>query len=226
MHTKALIFDFDLTLADSSQGIFQCVNYSLQKLGYQQVDYNTIKKLIGHSLPETFKLLTGNNIIEEANEFTTLFTKHADEVMNKNTTLFPEVFSVLPEYKKHGFQTAIVSTKYRYRIAGILDRDNASHYFDYIIGGEDVKEHKPNPEGLLLAIQKLDVQKSEVIYIGDTLIDAETAQRTGVEFIGVLSGTTTESDFRIKHSGGIIKNISELPLVVKLNGNIIYKKAL
>ncbi len=215
MHVKALIFDFDLTLADSSQGIFQCVNYALQKTGNQLVDYDYVKKLIGHSLPETFKLITGKTSDLEAKEFTSHFTEHADKVMNLNTFLFPEVFETIPELRKQGFRTAIVSTKFRYRIAGILERDNMTELFDYIIGGEDVKYHKPNPEGLLSAIQKLGIQKEEAIYIGDTVIDVETAQRAGVDFIAVLRGTTTEADFKTIHQGIIIQDISHLKSVIK-----------
>ena len=103
MHKKTLIFDFDLTLADSSQGIFQCVNYALQQMGFQNVDYPTIKSLIGHSLPKTFNLLTGNTHVERAKEFTSLFVEHADIVMNENTFLFPEVAKIIPEMKKQGF---------------------------------------------------------------------------------------------------------------------------
>jgi len=211
MTRKALIFDFDLTLADSSQGIFQCVNHAMQQMDYPSFEYDTIKKLIGYSLPDTFRMLTGIDDIEKQKEFTKVYVEHANSVMNKNTFIFPEVFDVIPKLKKQGFHMAIVSTKYRYRIEGILERDKLTNYFDYIIGGEDVKELKPNPEGLELAIQKLGVEKKNAIYIGDTLIDSETAQRAGVKFIGVLTGTTTEADFKTNLNGGsIIQDLNHL----------------
>ncbi len=216
MSKKALIFDFDLTLADSSQGIFQCVNFAMQQMGFQTFEYNSIKKLIGFSLPETFRILTGVENPEKGKEFTTHYVKHADLVMNINTVMFPEVFNVIPKLKEQGFLMAIVSTKYRYRITGILERDKLNHCFDYIIGGEDVKELKPNPEGLELAIQKLGIEKEEVVFIGDTLIDLETAQSAGVKFIGVLTGTTTETDFKTNLNGGkIIKDLNHLSATVK-----------
>ncbi len=211
MQRKALIFDFDLTLADSSQGIFQCVNFAMQQLGYPSFEYDIIKKLIGFTLPDTFRMLTGIEEAEKGKEFTTHYVKHADLVMNQNTFLFPEVFKVIPKLKEQGFLMAIVSTKYRYRISGVLERDKLSNCFDYIIGGEDVSQHKPNPEGLELAIQKLGIGKENAIYIGDTTIDLETAQRAKVKFIGVLTGTTREADFKTNLNGGrIIKDLNHL----------------
>lgn len=217
MPKKALIFDFDLTLADSSQGIFQCINFAMNKMGYREFDYSTIKKLIGYSLPETFKLLTGNNNFEEAEKFKVFFTEHADRVMNDNTFLFIEVYNIIPELKKEGLLLGIVSTKYRYRIVGVLERENLLKYFDCIIGGEDVKQHKPSAEGLLLAVQQLNLNIDEVIYIGDTLIDAETAKAANIDFIGVLSGETSESDFKEHYLNPVIQNLSYLSQLLQIN---------
>ena len=88
--------------------------------------------------------------------------------------------------KDAGAYIGIISTKYRYRIKELLDQHLPSDYFNIIIGGEDVLEAKPSPEGLLLAIKQLDIPKEEVLYIGDSTIDAETAEAAGVDFAGVL----------------------------------------
>jgi phosphoglycolate phosphatase len=110
-------------------------------------DYNTIKYTIGHSLPETYRILTKRNSEREENEFVKLFVKKADEIMNLNTLVYPEVFELMPMIKEKGYKTGIISTKYRYRIQGVLERENLNNYFDLIVGGEDVSNHKPDPEG-------------------------------------------------------------------------------
>ena len=61
---------------------------------------------------------------------------------------------------------------------------------EIIVGGEDVKAAKPSPEGLLLAIKRLHVSKAETLYIGDSTIDAETAQAAGIDFAGITHGVT------------------------------------
>lgn len=59
----------------------------------------------------------------------------------------------------------------------------------------DVKIEKPNPEGLLFAIQHLKVKHMEILYVGDSLVDVKTAENAKVKFAGVLTGTTTRDDF-------------------------------
>ena len=55
--------------------------------------------------------------------------------------------------------------------------------------------HKPAPDSLLLAMENLDVSRQEVIYVGDSITDAKTAEAAEVEFVAVLSGTTTPKEF-------------------------------
>ncbi|HBJ30724.1 MAG TPA: hypothetical protein DDY93_05080 [Dehalococcoidia bacterium] len=124
-----------------------------------------------------------------------LFGDRADQVMADNTVIFPEVPEVLDDLKNRGYTMGIVSTKYRYRIEDILGRAGLLRYFDNIVGGEDVDRHKPAPDSLLLAMENLSVSRQEVIYVGDSITDAKTAEAAEVEFVAVLSGTTSPKEF-------------------------------
>lgn len=210
MHKKALIFDFDLTLADASAGIYKCANHALKELGYPLHSYETIKNTIGLSLPETFLSLTGCEKKEQQEEFVRLFVEKADVVMTGNTSIYPEALEVIPMLHKMGCKLAIVSTKYRYRIDGILKREKLNTFFELVIGGEDVKNHKPDPEGLNEAIKRLNVAKNQVVYIGDSIIDALTAKNAEVDFMGVLTGTNSLIDFKNGSCKYIIKNLNGL----------------
>lgn len=64
------------------------------------------------------------------------------------------------------------------------------------MGAEDVTFEKPSPEGLLYIINELKVSKKQVLYIGASLVDAETAEASVVAFFGALTGTTSKDDFR------------------------------
>lgn len=66
------------------------------------------------------------------------------------------------------------------------------------MGGEDVTAAKPDPEGLLLAIGRASGGgKSEVLYVGDSVVDAATAQAAGTDFAGVLHGMTTCEELKL-----------------------------
>ena len=81
---------------------------------------------------------------------------------------------------------------------------------DVIIGGDDVKNEKPDPEGLLTAIQKLNVSKNQALYVGDSIVDAKTAQSAGVDFVAVLTGTTEREEFMNYEYVSIEESVREL----------------
>lgn len=207
---KAIIFDFDYTLGDSTNGIALSINYALEELGYATPSITDIKKTIGLSLTETYFTLTSNNNLDEAEQFIKLFKEKADSVMVANTELYAGVKSVLQKLKAKGYMIAIVTTKFHYRIEQILNKFNANELVDIIVGADDVKTEKPNPEGLLSVIEDLGAMKEEVLYVGDSLVDAKTAENAKVKFVAVLTGTTGKDDFKSYHSMYIGKNISDV----------------
>ncbi|MGD0590090.1 MAG: HAD-IA family hydrolase [Bacteroidota bacterium] len=207
---KGVIFDFDYTLADSSKGVYQCINYALVRLGLSEVSYPEICKTIGLSLENTFVSLTHNREREIIEQFIELFTNHADKVMTNNTFIYENVPKTLNYLKGLGLKIGITSTKYRYRICEILTNNNLISLFDFIIGGEDVASHKPNPEGIYKIIEALKVDKSECVYVGDSIVDAETAKNADISYIAVLTGTTRKEDIIHYRPVLIINRIDEL----------------
>ena len=192
---KTIIFDFDFTLADSSIPIVECVNYGLRGLGLPEASSDEIGRTIGLHLSEALVVLAGEEQQPNADKFLALFGDRADQIMADNTVIFPKVPEALDDLKNRGYTMGIVSTKYRYRIEDILGRAGLLRYFDNIVGGEDVDRHKPAPDSLLLAMENLSVSRQEVIYVGDSITDAKTAEAAEVEFVAVLSGTTSPKEF-------------------------------
>lgn len=188
------LFDFDYTLADSSKGIVLCFRHVLNLHGYTGITDEEIKRTIGKTLEESFSILTEVTDADTLAAYKKEYVKAADQHMTVNTFLFPETLSVLTQLKEQGARIGIISTKYRYRIMELLSQKLPAQFLDIIVGGEDVKTPKPSPEGLLFAIEHLSVPKEETLYIGDSTVDAETAQAAGVDFMGVLHGATTRSE--------------------------------
>jgi phosphoglycolate phosphatase len=116
--------------------------------------------------------------------------------------------------KGQGFRLGIVSTKFRYRIETILKRDKLIEPFDVIVGGEDVASHKPDPESLLLAMDKIGARLENVVYVGDSVVDAKTAENVGIPFIAVLSGVTPESAFDGYPRMHILESVHDLPTLI------------
>jgi len=130
--------------------------------------------------------------------------------MNVNTRLFPDTLSTLKELKKRGARVGIISTKYRFRILSYLEEFLPKDFLDIVVGGEDVKAPKPSPEGVKFALEHLGSSPEETLYIGDSTVDAETAQNAGVDFAGVLNGMTTGEELRVYPHKIIMQNLGEL----------------
>lgn len=210
MSYTTYLFDFDYTLADSSRGIVTCFRIVLNRHHYTDITDEAIKRTIGKTLEESFSILSGVTDPEQLTAFRKEYRLEADVHMNVNTRLFPDTLSTLKELKKRGARIGIISTKYRFRILSFLEDYLPEDFLDIVVGGEDVTAPKPSPEGVLFALEHLGSSPQETLYIGDSTVDAETAQNAGVDFAGVLNGMTTAEELREYPHRIIMNTLSEL----------------
>lgn len=196
MKYDTIIFDFDFTLADASGAIINCANYALGMVGEEEKTPDAIRKTIGMTLKRTFVALTGCEEEEKAERFLVHFKEQADKIMAKNTALMPDTVDVLRKLRADNLNTAIVTNKFAYRIREVLDIYKIADLVDYIVGFEDVKNAKPSPEGLNMAAEYFKSEKSRVLYVGDSLVDAETSANAGIDFAAVTTGETQAGEFQ------------------------------
>ena len=206
----AVVFDFDFTLADSFRGIVECANHALQVMGLPPTAPDEIRRTVGYSLPESLVRLAGEEHSARGDEYMRLFVEKADEVMADCTYVYDYVPETVEHLRGRGLRLGIVSTKYRYRIEDVLGRERLLEPFEVIVGGEDVSEFKPDPESLNLALDKLDIPPEAALYVGDSVVDAETAMRAGVPFAAVLSGATPRDAFSEYEARMILNSVRDL----------------
>lgn len=216
---KAVIFDFDLTLADSSEGIVISFKHTLGEFGYDIPSDEAIIKTIGIPLTDGFDVLTNTFPNPNREEMKKVYIEKANEVMTKNTHLFEYTEKLLKFLNDSGIKTAIVSSKLRFRIEEGIDHlfDNAR--VDLIIGLDDVSKPKPSAEGINKAIEIFGLKKEDILYVGDSFIDAQTAQNADVDFCGVTTGTTSEADFGQYSCKYVVKSLKELYDLLNINNN-------
>lgn len=217
MKYTTYLFDFDYTLADSSRGIVICFRNVLERHKHTGISDESIKRTIGKTLEESFSILTDITDTETLVAYRKEYEKEADTYMTVNTVFFPETVTVLQNLKNQGATLGIISTKYRYRIREMLDQHFPKNFFDIVIGGEDVKKAKPNPQGIKKALRSLHRRKEETLYIGDSTVDAQAAQLAKVDFVGVLNGMTTREELAAYPHRNILENLSLLPSVNKFS---------
>lgn len=210
MTYSAYFFDFDLTLADSREGITKCFRGVLSRHGFTDVTDDAIVRTVGHSMADSFTLLTGETDPEVIEGWRHEFREFSERWMNAHTYLFPETVGVLAALRAAGGKTAVISQKTHRRIALFFEANLPAGAVDLIVGGDDVRVGKPDPEGLLYAARSLGVDPARCLYCGDTVIDAEAARRAGMDFAAVLHGTTPADAFAPYPVKRIMKTLNEI----------------
>ena len=192
---KAVCFDFDYTLADCTDSIVAGFCYGLTTLGWPAPTRDAVRNTVGYLLEDSYTMLTGDHDPQRQSKFRLLFTQVARERQVRETELFPGARELLHGLKAQGVKTAIVSTKRGDTIELILESHGLRNAVEMVVGSADVKRPKPDPEGLLAAMKRLEVRPEDTLFCGDTVLDAGAAQNAGCHFAAVLKGTTPADAF-------------------------------
>ena len=195
MKYRAVCFDFDYTLGDSTDSIVAGFQYGFTRLGWPAPDRETVRGTVGYLLEDAYTLLTGDASPEHRAAFRPLFLEAAQERQRRETKLFPGARELLWALKDQGVKLGIVSTKRSDTLEIILERHGVLDSLELVIGSDRVTRHKPDPEGLNAAMAALGVSREELLFCGDTVIDAQAAQNAGADFAAVLNGTTRAPAF-------------------------------
>ncbi|RND00947.1 pyrophosphatase PpaX [Lysinibacillus halotolerans] len=208
---KALLFDFDGTLLDTNELIIQTFMHVLEERFPGQYSPKDCINFIGPSLKETFEQLTPNEVEEMIEKYRQWNEAHHDELVKE----FEGVVPTLEQLKEQGIRLAIVSTKRKDTIEKGLNIMGAKHLFEFWIGTDDVKRVKPDPEPVLLAIDKLGVSKKDVIMIGDNYHDIEAGKNAGVKTAGVAWSLKGEQFLQQFNPDYMLQHMSDLLTIVK-----------
>ncbi len=208
---RAIVFDFDLTLADSSRGFIECHNFAAERFGLTPPTPEAIAASIGTPLDLVFPRFYGQDNLALAEGYVAAYQEHADEVMTGLTVMLPGAPKAIRKLGGAGYKLGIVSQKLRYRVEDVLNRESLFECFGVVLGGDDIPAFKPDPRGLLMAVESLGATVSRAIYVGDTTIDAEAARRAELPFIAVLTGATAREAFTSYAPLQTLASVAELP---------------
>lgn len=195
MDYRAVLFDFDFTLADASEAIVAGFRHGFAVMGHPEPRADAVRATIGLPLEDAYTLLSGDQDPDRRKEFRGHFSEVAVPMQIEVTKMFPGAEDLLRALKKAGIPAAIVSTKRADTLCRVLDKRALLSLLTAVTGSEMVQRQKPDPEGLCKTIAALGLTPEQVLYCGDTVIDAEAAQRAGAHFCAVLNGTTGREAF-------------------------------
>ncbi len=161
MTLRAVIFDFDFTLVDSSRGFIESHAHACAALGLPPIADVQAMAMMGTPLHQAFRASFETEHHHLADDYVRHWQARADEVMTGLTEMFAEAPATVMALRAAGLKTGIVSQKRRHRIETVLRRDGMFEAFDVIIGGDDMRAFKPDPEGILKATDHVGVTAAE-----------------------------------------------------------------
>ncbi|MGQ1909196.1 HAD family hydrolase [Marinifilum sp. RC60d5] len=187
---KGIIFDLDGTLANSIEDLADSMNQVLKEKNLPIHDYNTyktfvgrgIKSLVEKALPE--ELRTEEHISSNFDRMMKVY----DENCIAKTGLYPGIPELLTELSKKEIKLAVFSNKANELTQKVTKVLLADWEFEYILGAGGDIPRKPNPEGAIYISKKMGLEPSEIIYVGDSGVDMQTANNSGMNAVGVLWG--------------------------------------
>lgn len=190
------VFDFDYTLANSEKGIVMCFEMLFAAEGYPPIPRDIICQTIGMPMFDAMQQLTQEKDPQKVQALIYRYkVNYSDKYMTKYTYLYADTKSTLQGLKNKGANCYILSSKTRSRIYETLTKEHMTSLIDGVIGSEDVQHLKPSPEGMSALCSIYGCQKKDMLYIGDNVIDAQTANTYGCDFAAVTTGTTPATAF-------------------------------
>jgi phosphoglycolate phosphatase len=197
-----IIFDLDGTLVNSLEDIADAMNHTLTTFGFPTHDYQAYKHFIGRGLANLVKscipptALNNPQTIQRCLE--TMVDYYRNNLTNK-TRLYPEIKELLDTLTSKNVKMAILSNKADELTQQICAALLKEWSFDVILGATDNFPRKPNPASALFMAKKMNILPEDIIYVGDSNVDMQTAVAAGMFPIGVTWGFRTKEE--LKHAG-------------------------
>ena len=192
---KAALFDFDGTLVDTTDLIYQSMRHAASEvLGRDDLAREVLMANVGQPLPRQMELLSA----EHAEALLDSYRLHNEEHHDALIKEFPGVEDSLARLRAAGVRVGVVTSKRRFSVDMALKTfPGLGDVVDQWVTMEDTEEHKPRPEPLLKGLELLgNIPREEAAYVGDSPFDVAAARAAGVKSVAVSWGAFPEDTLR------------------------------
>lgn len=208
MPVRAVLFDFDGTLADSFAAITASTNHVRVTYGLPEMPESEVRGHVGYGLSQLLSVLVPNAPVDDA---VACYRKHHQTVLLTHTKLMPGVAETIPELARRGFKMGVCSNKRveftRQLVAGL----GLGSHFATVLGPDDVGDQpKPHPAMLLEGMARVAATPAETLYVGDMVVDVQTAKAAGVPVWLVLGGAHAHEDTTAIAPDRVLNHFAEL----------------
>ena len=211
---RNIIFDFDGTLADTTQGIIRCTQATLQEMGLPVASAARIQATIGLPLRECFERGTdtpADRLDEAVATYRRLFNGIAVPV----TVLYEGVPQTLQALRDRGLRLAIATSRGNASLLMLLSVLGIGEHFSELAATEAASRPKPAPDLALLLMERLGALPGETLVVGDTVFDIRMGRDAGCRTCGVTFGNQTREQLATERPDRIIDRFPALTDVIE-----------
>ena len=209
---KLVIFDLDGTLLNTIADLGTATNYALTQCGYPTHPISAYPRFVGSGITKLLERVLPESArnSDSVEALRVHFKAYYEEHMADDTTPYHGIPELLAQLTARGVAVAVASNKYQAAVEHLIN-----HYFPEIpwAAVEGQKEGipvKPDPSIVFEILGKCPTPKSEVLYVGDSGIDMDTARRACVESAGVSWGFRPVTELRDHYADHIVETTGQL----------------
>ena len=186
MKYDLVIFDLDGTLMDTSKSITKTVNSAMEELGKKQYSIDECVKFVGGGVSGLARNILGKEKYEDVTneEMEKVIRKYYDIYFDYGVEPYEGIPEFLDFLEQNGVKKGIVTNKDHETALSAVDKKLSKWKFDGIFGSNE-KEYpnKPNPYNVDRMAQNLNISKEKILFVGDMLVDVNTAKNAGIDIV-------------------------------------------
>jgi pyrophosphatase PpaX len=184
MRFPVVLFDLDGTVIDSGAIILASMRHATRTVLERELpDDELLASVGGPGLERQMRAIAPDRV----EELVRTYREH-NEPLHEQLTCCPGMDDVLDRLDREGRRLGIVTAKRRATVDLAFDRIPLSHLFEVVVAGDETERHKPDPDPILLALERLGADPGDTAYVGDAPFDVRAAKAAGVHAVAVTWG--------------------------------------
>ena len=196
-----ILFDLDGTLVDTAPDLMAAHNHVMKKYGKTEKKLSDIKTLASRGAWVMMQRSFKEEIKDEktkkmmVDEFINFYSKN----INKESKPIKGIFEFLNWAKSKNISMGVCTNKREHLAVDLLKKIDMYKYFEYVAGADTFDSNKPDPKHLTNVVEIIGGNLKKTIMVGDSEVDANSAQNANLPFVLVKDGYTEKSENEIKH---------------------------
>lgn len=203
---RAVLFDLDGTLINSIDHIIACWQHTVRMSLGREITREEVTATLGRALLECFEEIAPGRSLEMRE----VYRAYQKSTHDTAVTAVPGTHETLQRLRSSGIVLGVVTSKGITVATEGLVLFNLKPYFSTLVTYEDTERHKPNPDPLLVASNRLGTNPAHIVYVGDAVFDIQAGKAAGMKTVGVTWGAATKEELLAVGADRVIERMPEL----------------